>query len=238
MRFGTAYLSGPMTGYPGHNYAAFNGAAASLRGIGFVVLNPAENFGGRLCRNANREDYMLIDIHHVLQATVVVVLPGWAQSRGARTEVQVAFEVGIPVYDFEMGARIEPFDLTRTPSNEEIIYDTHQPLGENVEQRQETAPHSTGSPRLLPGCGGGGSECEPDRERAAQSGGTDALGTGEVSGPCGLHSEAPIGKGDAGHRRSSSLGQDRVASTCSAPDGDREVPRDRSRERFSRRFDA
>lgn len=91
------YLSGPMTGKPGFNYAAFNELAADLRERGYVVLNPAENFGGATDRP--REDYMRLDLAHVLEADEVIVLDGWEQSRGATLEVKVALECGIPVYD-------------------------------------------------------------------------------------------------------------------------------------------
>ena len=36
------YLSGPMTGIPDHNFAAFENAAYKLRGEGHFVINPAE----------------------------------------------------------------------------------------------------------------------------------------------------------------------------------------------------
>jgi hypothetical protein len=91
------YISGPMTGMPGFNYAAFNELAAELRERGYVVLNPAENFGGETDRP--RADYMRLDIQHVLDADEVIVLDGWEGSRGAALEVKVALEVGIPVYD-------------------------------------------------------------------------------------------------------------------------------------------
>lgn len=37
------YLAGPMSGLPDLNYPAFHAAAAKLRAMGHVVLNPAEN---------------------------------------------------------------------------------------------------------------------------------------------------------------------------------------------------
>ena len=37
------YVAGPMTGLPGHNYAAFDGAAALLAERGYPVENPTEN---------------------------------------------------------------------------------------------------------------------------------------------------------------------------------------------------
>jgi hypothetical protein len=95
------YLSGPMRGREGYNYETFNNSAAFLRNHGFVVLNPAENFGG--VANYPRHIYMKHDFFHVLQAHEVVVLPGWQESEGARAEVLVAQECGKPVIDFLTG---------------------------------------------------------------------------------------------------------------------------------------
>ena len=39
----TLYLAGPMSGLPQFNYPAFGHAAVTLRGLGYAVLNPADN---------------------------------------------------------------------------------------------------------------------------------------------------------------------------------------------------
>ena len=91
----TIYLSGPMTGHAGYNYPAFHAAAADLRLRGFAVINPAENEGGRI--DLPRAAYMRLDIESVLRADLVVVLSGWRGSRGARLEVEIAREIGIPI---------------------------------------------------------------------------------------------------------------------------------------------
>ncbi len=90
------YLSGPMTGLPDYNYPAFNEAAAQLREFGFRVLNPAELFGGDTTRS--RSEYLKADLLVLIQdAELVVTLPEWEQSQGARLEVEVAFQLGLPV---------------------------------------------------------------------------------------------------------------------------------------------
>ncbi len=93
------YLSGPMTGLADYNYPAFNAVAQRLRGLGYHVINPAENFGGRPDHPGGRSAYMRLDIGHVLDVDAVAVLPGWEKSRGARLEVAVALELGLPVID-------------------------------------------------------------------------------------------------------------------------------------------
>jgi len=95
------YLSGPMTGLPDFNYPTFNKVAERLRGLGYDVTNPAENFGGRPDHPGGRSAYMRLDVGHVLDADAVAVLPGWEKSRGARLEVAVALELGLPVIDAE-----------------------------------------------------------------------------------------------------------------------------------------
>lgn len=96
-----AYLSGPMTGYPGYNYQAFHEAARKLREEGVFVFNPADTNGS--LPNGERETFLRHDVATVLQADVVIVLPGWTASRGARLEVLIAQELGIPVLEYESG---------------------------------------------------------------------------------------------------------------------------------------
>lgn len=90
------YLSGPMSGLPDHNYPAFNEVEKVLTSYGWEVVNPASNFNGATDRH--RADYMRLDFTHVLSVDTLFVLPGWEKSRGARVEVLMAQELGIPVY--------------------------------------------------------------------------------------------------------------------------------------------
>lgn len=91
----TLYVSGPMTGFPKWNFPAFAKAAKNLRKAGYVVISPAENWGG--ATNVDRELCMRLDIQQVLTADGIALLDGWRDSRGARVEVDVAIEVGIDV---------------------------------------------------------------------------------------------------------------------------------------------
>ena len=93
-----AYLSGPMSGYPSYNYAAFDDAEAVLAPH-YRVINPARNFDGDTTHE--KAVYMRVDFESVLKADLVFVLPGWSASRGARAEVLVAQEIGIPIFDLE-----------------------------------------------------------------------------------------------------------------------------------------
>lgn len=84
------YIAGPMTGYPEHNYPAFNAEAFRLRSLGFEVLNPAEGPA-----QDSWAAYMRQALRMVLGATHLVLLPGWLTSRGANLEHQVATELGM-----------------------------------------------------------------------------------------------------------------------------------------------
>jgi hypothetical protein len=88
------YVSGPMTGKPDLNKPAFAEAAGALHAAGFDVVNPAAWTGGP---DYSWEDYMRVDLRLLLDCDGVAVLPGWLRSRGARLEVHVARNLGLPI---------------------------------------------------------------------------------------------------------------------------------------------
>jgi hypothetical protein len=88
------YLAGPMTGFEDFNFPAFNKMAADLRARGYVVENPAEH---GVVADADWADYMAYDLTRLGLCGQVAVLPGWENSKGARLEVHIARELGMPV---------------------------------------------------------------------------------------------------------------------------------------------
>lgn len=112
------YIAGPMSGYPGFNIPAFDSAAEYLRKEGFEVVSPAE-VDGTTTRAAllkspdgNHDDlpkdeswsfYLARDFRILADEGIeaIVCLPGWQQSKGARLEVAVGKELGIPQFDIE-----------------------------------------------------------------------------------------------------------------------------------------
>lgn len=88
------YLSGPMTGYPEHNFPAFSKAAADLRAAGLAVVSPHE-----LDPEHGKpwEFYLRNDIRALLDCTHVATLPHWRGSRGACLEGYVAEKLLMPV---------------------------------------------------------------------------------------------------------------------------------------------
>ena len=91
------YIAGPMTGLPDLNFPAFHERAAELRAAGFEVENPAEinadpTVGWEAC--------MRHDIPRLCTCDVVLLLPGWQKSRGARLEAHIAHELGLIVVEY------------------------------------------------------------------------------------------------------------------------------------------
>ncbi|MGH2421873.1 DUF4406 domain-containing protein [Pseudomonas canadensis] len=85
------YLSGPMTGLPGLNFAAFHAMTTNLRAGGHTVTNPAElNPDG-----GTWADCMRRDIAALMDCDTVATLPGWEHSKCARLEVLIAERLGM-----------------------------------------------------------------------------------------------------------------------------------------------
>lgn len=93
-RVGRAYISGPMTGYEDFNFPAFNALAATMREQGWTVENPTEH---GIVEGAKWGDYLRYDLARMATCEVIVLLPGWSQSRGALLERQVAEALGMVV---------------------------------------------------------------------------------------------------------------------------------------------
>lgn len=90
------WISGPMTGYEDYNFPAFDTEAERLRSKGHEVFNPTE------LPWITGEDYgqILLDVLARLKEfmpDVLLVLPGWKESRGARCEIAFATALGILV---------------------------------------------------------------------------------------------------------------------------------------------
>lgn len=99
------YISGPMSGIPDANRAAFNAAEKYLADeFGCKILNPARHEDG-----LNYAQYMELAMLDVSCCTKVVTLPGVQNSMGACFEIFVAgLKLHKPVYSlFEVQHRHE-----------------------------------------------------------------------------------------------------------------------------------
>ena len=110
------FLSGPMREYPALNHYAFHEYAEWLRSYGFTVISPADH-DHEIGIHPEDEDFdVLADtfgaetistlmawcLTKVLrEATMVALMGGWEQSKGALAEIAAAKSVGIPVFEID-----------------------------------------------------------------------------------------------------------------------------------------
>lgn len=99
------YLSGPIASRPDLNVPAFDEARNDLRDRGYTVLCPSEASECWRPRTPppERQAHMRRDFLMVMTAEEIAVLPGWEMSAGACTEVALALEIGLSVWDYETG---------------------------------------------------------------------------------------------------------------------------------------
>ena len=88
------YVAGPMTGLPGCNFDAFDGADCEASRVGYSVVNPAE-FGETI--EPPWHFYLKRCLALLIYCDAVATLDGWTNSRGAGLEVHVAGELGLSV---------------------------------------------------------------------------------------------------------------------------------------------
>jgi hypothetical protein len=100
-----------MRGLPDFNYPLFNEVATDLRNtMGVKVYNPAENFDGD--QSLEFSDYMYQDLVQLMSSNVVLMLPGWQDSEGARVEYQVAKSLGLDIRFHGAASATEPAEMT------------------------------------------------------------------------------------------------------------------------------
>jgi hypothetical protein len=89
------YVSGPMSGYPRLNRPAFAEAAEFLTKLWpkAIIASP-----GALPSLSTWKANLVRDVRDfVVSADIVVTLPGWRKSKGARLECHIAKELGIQI---------------------------------------------------------------------------------------------------------------------------------------------
>jgi hypothetical protein len=90
------YLSGKMSGLPDFGFPLFHQAAARLRSLGYIVVNPAE-LDEIDARELTWEEYLKRDIRALLDCTHIALLPNWTDSEGAQLEHHVASKLKLGV---------------------------------------------------------------------------------------------------------------------------------------------
>lgn len=84
---------------PELNKPAFANATKTFRDLGFIVVNPHE-----LCEGLTEEQWSLCMrkcITALMDCDVVIMLDNWYGSRGALVEYQIAFSLGMEVFNQE-----------------------------------------------------------------------------------------------------------------------------------------
>ena len=98
------YIAGPMTGYDNYNRDAFAAKARELRQQGYEVFSPAEldDEDEKFQELEAAGEYPLLwhycmkrDLALLLTCDAIHMLPGWEDSVGASTEMNVAVAAGM-----------------------------------------------------------------------------------------------------------------------------------------------
>jgi hypothetical protein len=111
----TIYLAGPMTGYPGHNEAAFRAFQRLWAGFGWQAETPLEansrvwqkHYGVPYDPWSQEVDYghpllpemFAEDLATLARSDAIALLPGWERSNGVSRELATAILLGKTVYD-------------------------------------------------------------------------------------------------------------------------------------------
>lgn len=83
------YLSGAITGVSNFEEIFENYERYYNANFGYIVINPARHPKG-----LNRESYMLLSFVEISEVDVVIMLPNWKQSQGAKIEKLYAEYLG------------------------------------------------------------------------------------------------------------------------------------------------
>lgn len=98
------YLSGPMSGYENYNYKEFERVTNLLRDEGYLVISPHEIPPPDVPYPTEEGtwQYYLAQCHLQIElCQAIILLRGWPESRGARTELNWALNLKFPVYYFD-----------------------------------------------------------------------------------------------------------------------------------------
>lgn len=101
----TYYLSGPMSGYENFNYPAFHTAKEFLELCGLSIESPHTNPWPQNHQNMSAETLwqhmMRLCVMQMESCDGIILLRGWAHSRGARIELDAMVKKSAPVYFFD-----------------------------------------------------------------------------------------------------------------------------------------
>lgn len=93
------YISGPMSGYPDSNFPAFARAVSALVSLGYTVVSPhaLQQMHPDSWQACMRTDIIALMLH----CDYIILIEGWASSKGAFLELHNAVLLGMPVYTWD-----------------------------------------------------------------------------------------------------------------------------------------
>ena len=98
MRF--TYICGPMTGYPDHNFPAFDAARDLINARGDRAISPAD-LDRKLGFRSHSREYAARDTEEILkECHGIYLLTGWEHSIGAAAEFFLARWIAVNEPDF------------------------------------------------------------------------------------------------------------------------------------------
>jgi len=122
----TAYIAGPMSGYPLWNFPAFDACRDGLVELGYTVLSPADldrEIGFDPSTSTVDKEFLELamarDIEAIMKADLMVMLPGWEKSTGATAEYWLARWRHIPVRVWPSMEDVEDSIIGGTPTYKE-----------------------------------------------------------------------------------------------------------------------
>jgi len=113
----SVYISGPMSNIPEYNAPLFIAADEELMELGHTCFNPAANLNE--CWAIAMEQ----DLSQLCGCSVMLLLPNWQTSQGARIEVFVAHFHEMKVIDADIGELYQGFinEMYRTPLEQLVV---------------------------------------------------------------------------------------------------------------------
>lgn len=92
----TVYISGPISGDPNYK-EKFRKAEEALKDLHLIPSNPATN-----PNNLTYRQYIDAGLQQLSNCDMILMLPGWEHSKGARLEHAYAETVGMPILRSEI----------------------------------------------------------------------------------------------------------------------------------------
>ena len=106
------YVSGPMSGKPEFNKAAFEEAATVLKQLGHHPVTPFDLDVVEPVKFHDWTENMKRDIKYLPSFDAVLLMDDWDESKGATIEAGIAQVLSIPLFKFDDEGFLMPANIT------------------------------------------------------------------------------------------------------------------------------